>query len=486
MVDRAPHPIFFCGFLAAMTFAVYWPVSKHQFLNFDDEKYVTQNTAVLKGLNPESLRAAYREPSPGGWPHPLAILSHMLDVQLYGLKPSGHHLTNVFLHLAAAIFLFLALGRMTADPWRSAFVAAVFAVHPLQVESVAWVAERKNVLNGAFFMMTLWAYAGWVQNRSPARYAGVLAAFVLSLLAKSVVVSLPVLLLLLDFWPLARREPLRQRLIEKIPFFAFSALCAYLALNQAQAVASHIPFAMRAGNAMASLGAYLAKAIWPQDLCVFYPYPAKLSWLKVLVCSAIFLAMSAASVAAAQKRPWWLVGWLWFLVSLVPFLGLIQVGAQAMADRYAYLALVGLALAAAWGLPEAWALGAGPALCALMIAAGLQLRYWQDGATLFIRAMSLHPESAAIHENLANAFYARGEFEDAVDEYAQAIAIDPAYTEARNNFSIVLFVMGRRSEAIAQLEAALKTEPDSDKIRHNLEVMRSQRRPRPQAPRRYR
>lgn len=473
---RRPPAWAVCLFLAVAAAAVYWPVLHARFLVFDDDMYVTANTLVKKGLTMESVAGAFSKPSPGGWPHPLALMSHMLDVSLYGLQPAGHHASSVLLHIGAALFFFLALLRMTDDPWRSAFAAAVFALHPLQVESVAWVAERKNVLSGCLLMLTLWLYAGYARKPSRAGLAAVLAAAALTFMARSVLVGLPLGLLLLDFWPLRRRESWRRLVLEKTALLGLGAACAVLALSRAEAV-TPMPLPMRLSNVALSAAAYLGKTVWPSGLCVFYPFPATLNVWKVAASALLLLFLTAAALRAAKKEPWWLFGWLWFAVFLAPYAGIVQVGSQAMADRYMYLPLAGLAMAAAWGAPEflgeaGKTLGGALIVCALMVASGLQLRYWDDGLTLFLRARLLHPESAIVHDNLGAAFYDVGDIDDAIDEYSEAIKLKPDYVEARNNLAIALFVHGRAAEGLKQLERALSYDPTSEKIKHNLATMR--------------
>ncbi len=481
-MGKAPSSWVFAAFLGALTAAVYWPVASYPFIHFDDALYVTQNATVQKGLTLDGLYAIFTTPSPGGWPHPLALVSHMLDCQLYGLNAGGHHATNVFLHIAAAIFLFLALLGMTADPWRSSFVAAVFALHPLQVESVAWVAERKNVLNGFFFMLTLWLYARYAKRPSASRYASVAASFILSLLARSVMVSLPLVLLALDYWPLERRRPWRRLIVEKLPLLALSVACALIALQTAEAVSplAALPFSARAANTVVSTASYVREAFWPSGLCVFSPYARGIAAWKSVSAGLLLLSFTGFCALETKRRPWLIVGWLWFLAALAPFSGLVQVGAQAMADRYMYLPLVGLALAAAWSAPASLGrqrevLLSAALVVALMVCSSLQLRYWQDGVSLFSRALALHPEGALVHSYLGAEFSNQGDFDDAVREFREGIALYPAHADARNNLALALILQGRLGEAEKELAAALEIDPESDGIRRNLVAVRRMR-----------
>ncbi|MDE2490326.1 MAG: glycosyltransferase family 39 protein [Elusimicrobia bacterium] len=480
-----PRPALVALFLSAMTLAVYWPSLTHGFVNYDDPSYVAENAAVRGGLSAAGAVAAFRSP-PAGYPEPLSMLSHELDVELFGLNPAGHHLTNVLLHLGAVLLLFFALLRMTGDPWPSAFAAAVFAVHPLQVESVAWVAERKTVLNGLLTMLTLFLYAGYARRPSRGRYAAVAAAFALSLAAKSVVVGLPPALLVLDVWPLRRREPLARLALEKLPLLALSALSAALVLAGTRGVAGGIPLDVKAAAAVMGVCAALGRALWPSGLCVLYPYPTAFPPLKIAAEAAALIAATVLAARAARRRPWWLAGWLWFLLMIAPYSGIVQVGDQATADRYMYLALVGPALAAAWGLPElvalpegAWAAAGGLALSALMVASGLQLRYWRNGLLLFERAASLHPESPVIRYDLGDALDRAGDVPAALAQYRAALAGRPAYVQAADALAVDLARAGRLDESRAVLEEILRLAPADDPKREvlerNLELVRRAR-----------
>jgi hypothetical protein len=424
---------------------------------------------------------AFTTRSPGGWPHPLALVSHMLDVQLFGLNAGGHHLTSVLLHGAAAIFLFLSLLELTAEIWRAAFVAAVFALHPLQVESVAWVAERKTVLNGFLVMLCLWLYARRKKTAA-------LAAFFFALLARSVSISTPFFLLLLDEWPRKRRE-----LKEKIPFLALAACAAGLALATAESVSpgSVLPLSARCANALVGVSSYLWRTLWPANLCVFYPYERAIPFSTIAFSGAVFVLISGVVFSRAKKSPWLAVGWAWFLVALAPYAGLVQVGAQATADRYMYLPLAGLAISAAWGVPallgeKAAAVAGAFCLCALMICSGLQLRWWQDGVSLFTRVVAVHPESATAHNNLGAALYAQGDIEGAAEEYRAGIALDPRHGEAHNNLAVALTVLGRPDEAVKESLAALALDPGNAKARETLErekeILSKRAQPRPPRP----
>src|SRR3984893_15432374 len=372
--------------LAAIVWIVFGQTLRHEFVNFDDDQYVYENPRITNGLTLERIQWAFTHVHAGNW-HPLTTISHMLDCQHYGVQPWGHHLTNVLLHVLAAVFLFLALRELTGALWPSAVVAAVFAIHPLRVESVAWISERKDVLSGVFFMLTLWAYACYARSNrfSPGRYATVVALFAVGLMCKPSLVTLPFVLLLLDYWPLRRvamwsstakvrpsahdhpgnrrgkipssgglpaRKPIGYLLVEKWPLFVLSAVsCAATLAAQKQAVATvgQLTFGERVGNAIVSYIVYLGQMIWPVDLAVVYPYTARgLNIVPVLLALLLSLIISVVFFIWRRKFPFLVIGWLWFLGVLVPMIGLVQVGIQLRAVRYTYLAQIGLYILLTW------------------------------------------------------------------------------------------------------------------------------------------
>ncbi len=381
--DEAPimrREILICLFLVLATLTVYWQVGNYEFVNFDDDKYIIENFHVQKGLTRDSVIWAFTATHVSNW-HPLTWLSHMLDFQLYGLNPSGHHLTNVFFHLVNTLLLFLVLKLMTGALWRSGLVAALFAVHPLHVESVVWVAERKDVLSTLFWMLTLWAYLGYTKRPGVKRYLVILLAFALGLMAKPMLVTLPFVLLLLDYWPLKRIElgqsaiglpaasqpstiankPGAQAfrlLLEKTPMFvlaAVSSVVTFIVQKSGGAVGAleTYPFKIRMANALLSYVIYLKKMIWPQNLAVFYPHPGQsLPMWQAAGAGLLLVVVSIAVIRAGRRYPYLPVGWLWYVGTLVPVIGLVQVGDQAMADRYTYVSLIGLFIVVAWGVPD--------------------------------------------------------------------------------------------------------------------------------------
>ena len=500
----------------AATLVAFWPALRNGFVNYDDDVYVYGNPQVARGLNAESVPWAFTHSHGGNW-HPLTWLSHMADCELFGLKPLGHHLTSILLQAASAVILFLALWEMSGARLPSAFAAALFAVHPLRVESVAWVAERKDVLSGLFFMLTLWAYARAARApaKSFARRWPVVLFFALGLLSKPTLVTTPFVLLLLDVWPLKRFGivPVKRLIAEKIPLFALSAaacfVTAFVQQGSIQPMA-RLPIAMRLGNALVSYVTYLRQMVWPAHLAVLYPFPEDGNPLwKVLAAFFFLVLVSGVFFALRRERPYLLVGWLWYLGMLVPMIGVVQAGAQAHADRYTYLPQIGLCVLAAWALadfrtvPGQARVGAAVLiLVALIVCTRRQVAWWRDGETLwahaiactarngvaennlgdiligqgkvdeaivhFRNAVEYQPNFAFAYSNLGNAFAAKGEFDQAAAWDERAIRVEPAYAEAHFNFGNTLLRMGRTDAAIAQYEDAVRIRFDYAEARANL------------------
>ncbi len=471
-----------CGFLLVIVAIVFGPTVGHGFLSFDDNTYVCKNPHLAKGLTADGLAWAFTAHYAGNW-HPLTWLSHMLDYQLYGLQAGGHHLTNVLLHAAVAGLLFLVLWRMTGNCWPAAFAAAVFAVHPLRVESVAWVAERKDLLCGLFFMLTLGAYRNYaLRPFSRARYGLVLVLFALGLMSKPMLVSLPLVLLLLDYWPLERMswKSWRWLVAEKVPLLAMAAACAGVTiLAQDKAIAELLPIPVRLANASVSGVAYLEQFFYPVGLAAFYPHPG--NTLPIWKVAASVLVLGGLSVAALMGRrrfPYCFVGWFWYLAMLLPVIGLVQVGDQAMADRYTYLPQIGLGIALAWGtmqLTRSWPhrrlvrnAAAALAIAILASCAWRQTSYWHDSETLWNRALDCTTRNATAHYNLGVTLMERGQTDDALRHFQEAVNIQPHSADALNNIGIVLAERGRLDEAVAHFRKALQCNPDSADAHNNL------------------
>ncbi len=481
------------GVLVAATILVYAQVRTHGFLTYDDPEYVTANPHVTAGLTTAGAAWALTARDDANW-FPLTWLSHMTDVQMFGLNAGAHHLVSLVLHLLSALLLFAVFRRMTGARWPSALVACLFALHPLHVESVAWAAERKDVLSGLFWMLTLLAYARYVERPGRGRYALVLAAFGLGLMAKPMLVTLPLVLLLLDWWPLGRWSPAgdRRRAVamvmslirEKLPLLALSAVASVVTFlvqrsGGAVAAADAVPLSQRAANAVVSYVVYLRDMVWPARLAVFYPLRPTDPWIA-LAAAAALVAVTIGVVRAAGRRPYVAVGWFWYVGTLVPVIGLIQVGAQSHADRYTYIPSIGLTVAAAWGLAEVagrWpryrmgiaAFAAAACVAADAVTWGL-LPCWRTSETLFTRAMEVTGRNYVAEFTLGLVRRSEGRLDEALAHYERALAIRPAYAEAQNNMAEILMAQDRVPEALPHLAEALRLRPDLVDAHVNLGI----------------
>jgi protein O-mannosyl-transferase len=488
----AAHLVAISAVIALLTFAAFWGVLANGFVNFDDNRYVTENPHVLEGLNRTSAAWALTSTEEANW-HPLTWLSHLLDVRLFGLDAGKHHLTSLLLHAANGVLLFLLLVRLTGALWRPALVAMLFAVHPLHVESVAWIAERKDVLSTLFWLLTVGAWLSYVRTGTAARYAFVLVLFALGLMAKPMLVTLPFTLLLLDFWPLRRLTlPLRESaasprriLLEKAPLLAMSlasSVVTVLAQRSGGSVERLEDFGVgeRLANAASAYVAYLGKTFWPASLAVFYPHPHGVA-VGNLVLSVLALAgCTALALGLARRAPYLPVGWLWYLGTLVPVIGLLQVGAQAMADRYAYVPLIGVFVAVSWGLAEiagrrrvarlACAGACAVAVLALAGATHRQVRYWADSMALFDHALHVTSGNWMAHTNVGTALLDRGRTDEAARHFEEALRIWPGFAGAHNDLGLALVRQGRIPEAIDHYNEALRLEPGLADARNNLGV----------------
>ncbi|MGB7584271.1 MAG: tetratricopeptide repeat protein [Terriglobales bacterium] len=454
--------------LVVATLALYNPVIHHPFVNFDDDRYVTDNIHVRAGLHWETVRWAFTTFDEANW-HPLTWLSHALDCQLFGLNPAGHHYVNVLVHALNAFVLFWVLWRATGATARSWMVAALFALHPINVESVAWVAERKTVLSMMFFLLALAAYAGYAKRPSIARYMGVAALFACGLMAKPMVITFPFLLLLWDYWPLQRSQSFAKLAMEKIPLLALSAASAVItvkAQRAGNAVGSMVeyPLAMRVENAAIAYARYLGKALWPSHLSPQYPYPGgALTWPAF--GAAILLLAITVAVCIAKQRRYLAVGWFWFLGTLVPMIGLVQVGSQAMADRYAYLPFAGLFILICWGLADcagskaaaktALAVASSVVLAALSAVTYRQIAYWGDNITLWSHAVAVSPGSFIAEDNLGGALLNDGREADAMPHFQAAAALNSIDPMSRLNLAAYAQRQGHAQEAIDQYARVL-------------------------------
>jgi tetratricopeptide (TPR) repeat protein len=546
------------GLLVLVTMALYWPAKRHNFVNYDDDLYVTSNVHVENGLTWESIKWACLNPVCWNW-HPVTVLSHMAVCQVCGLRPWGHHLTNMLLHALNAGLVFGLLQSMTGARWRSLLVAALFAVHPLRVESVAWVSERKDVLAGFFGLLALMAYARYTEVQSlkskvqspksvvrgpwslshlPSSifYLLSLFFFALGLMSKPMLVTWPFVMLLLDYWPLRRWEPstvnspprrsevtagqlstVLRLVTEKIPFFVLAVAASVVTFvvqqrGGAVTAAESLPLGARVGNALISYCRYLEKLFWPTELTVFYSHPGQWPVGKVLLAGGVILGLTVLVWLQRRGAPYLLMGWLWFLGTLVPVIGLIQVGGHSMADRYTYIPLIGVLILTIWGVCEltrrwrydvlALAVAGGAALVICLALTRQQIGYWRDGEALFRHALEvtennqvarnnlayallekgqtdeaisqyrevlrLDPDHAAPHNNLGAALDKKGQIDEAIRQFQEAIRLQPDYADAHNNLGAALGLKGQTDEAIRQLQEAIRLKPDHTEARNNL------------------
>jgi Tfp pilus assembly protein PilF len=455
--------------LVIATLAPYNPVTHHPFVNFDDDRYVTDNTHVRSGLHWETVKWAFTSFDEANW-HPLTWLSHALDWQLFGQNPAGHHYINVLLHALNAVLLFWVLWRATGSTGRSWVVAALFALHPINVESVAWVAERKTILSMLFLLLALGAYGWYVRRPSIGRYMAVAALFACGLMAKPMVITLPFLLLLWDYWPLQRAQSFARLALEKIPLLALSAASAVVtvrAQRAGNAVGSMVeyPLSMRMENAAISYVRYLGKALWPSGLSPQYPYPEGVLKWEAIGASVVLLAITILVCTAGKRRRYLAVGWFWFLGTMVPMIGLVQVGSQAMADRYAYLPFVGLFILICWGLAD-WAGEKAAAKIALAVAGCIvllalsavtlrQIAYWSDNVTLWAHAVAVTPGSFIAEDNLGGALLTEGREEEAMPHFRAAAALDPIDPMSGLNLAAYAQRLGHAQEAVDQYAKVL-------------------------------
>jgi protein O-mannosyl-transferase len=539
------NPVCLCLLLVVVTLAVYWPATSFDFVNYDDPDYFSSNAQVQTGLTSQGVIWAFSTGHAGNW-HPLTWLSLMLDVNLFGKGPAGPHFTNLLFHLANTVLLFLLLRRLTAATWRSAFVAVLFALHPLHVESVAWISERKDVLSTFFGLLALFFYTRFVQylkvgkrksniktDRHPTNdYVLAFLFFTLGLMSKPMLVTLPFVMLLLDYWPLNRLSDketkaetrstghhqllIARRLVwEKIPFFSLSAIsCAVTLFAQSRAMVSlaTFPLGTRIANAFVSYARYLGKTFWPDDLAVLYPYPAQWPLPEVVLAAALLAGLTLAALWLVRRLPFIAIGWFWFLGTLIPVIGLVQVGIQPMANRYTYIPLIGLFIVFAWGAGELclnarW-LKTAINFMAVMVLAGCvlwtrdQLRYWQNSETLFrhtlavtennynaygnlgswlsqqgrlqeaadcyVKSLQIHPDNFEVLYNLGNVLIKLGDLDGAIDNYRRALRLTSDSIYLLNNLGFALAEKNQFTDAIGCYEAALKLNPDYAEAHNNL------------------
>jgi protein O-mannosyl-transferase len=480
-VNRWWLTIVICVALAGLTWLVFGQTLWHDFVNYDDPRYVYENTRITGGLSISGIAWAFTHVHSMNW-HPLTTISHMLDCQLNGLKVGGHHFTNVLLHIVAVMLLFLGLLQMTVAFWRSAFVAAVFAIHPLRVESVAWIAERKDVLSGVFFMLTLLAYVYYVRSPRLRRYLVLVFVFACGLMSKPMLVTLPFVLLILDYWPLNRiKGQVWKRVLEKIPLIALSAvssIATFLAQKGAVGWTEELPIFERINNAVVSYVLYIWQMLWPVRLAVFYPHPEnRLPLWETISALLLLICITAVAVALRKRRPYLITGWFWYLGMLVPVIGLVQVGWQGHADRYTYLPQIGLYIAVTWTVADLTTLwrrqrtilstAAILTIGVLSWRAWVQTSYWRDSETLFKHALAVTTNNDVAENNLGIVYLRQGNVDGAISLLQSAVDLRPDNSPAHENLAKALLQKGKVTDALIHYRKLLELQPDNIEV-HNI------------------
>ena len=500
MKNKIQHiEVIICLFIVIATLIVYGQVRNQEFPNFDDTLYITENPHVQNGLSLKGVIWSFTAGTDvSNYWHPVTWLSHMLDYQLYGSNPMGHNWTNLLIHIANIICLFFIFKRMTGALWRSGFVAALFAIHPLNVEVVAWVAERKDLLCTLFWFLSMWAYIRYVEAPGFNRYFLVLLFFMLGLMSKPMIVTLPFVLLLLDYWPLgrmqwgwtnmehrpgARRFSALHLVVEKTPFFLLSAVASVAAFVTQKKGGALAPLdfsflKINILNAINSYISYIGKMIWPSSLAVFYPNHGILSMWKTAFAFLLLICLSVIFIRQWKRFPYLIVGWFWYLGTLVPVIGLVRIGSFSMADRYAYVPIIGLFLIIAWGVSDfisRWRfrriilfVSSGAVLSMFGLCAWLQVGYWRNSISLFEHTINVTDNNWLAHNNLGKALAEKGKVNDAVYHFKHALKIKPDHIQALNNLGTALASKDRLDEAFLQYKKAIKIQPDSDVTLYNL------------------
>jgi tetratricopeptide (TPR) repeat protein len=477
--------------LVLVTTALYWPATRYDFSNLDDPEFITENPHVQGGLNWEGVKWAFCNTEQAAYWAPLMWLSHMLAWQFFGSNACGHHLVNILLHAANAALVFLVFRRMTGATWRSAVLAALFGLHPLRVESVVWVTERKDVLSTLFWMLALWTYVKYVEavgcqnSKSSTWYGATLAMFVFGLMSKAMLVTVPCVLLLLDYWPLQRFKPDRvwQLLTEKIPFFALAVAASAATFmvqkhGGAMAGVGNLPLGARIGNALISYCRYLEKLFWPTDLAVFFPAPGLWPMIQVFLAGVLMAGISVLLFIKRRRYPFLLMGWLWFCGTLVPVIGLAQSGEQAMADRFSYVPSLGVFILVIWGaceLTRHWrhqmivlSVAGSVAIVLCIRFTQQQLGYWKDDETLFQHALEITENNYFAHKTLGNIYLKKGRSAEAISQLQKVIRLIPDNADAHDNLGTAYLKKGQMDEAINQFQEAIRLKPDNVKFHNNL------------------
>ena len=492
MGARLFSKIAICAVLIAIIWAVFGQTLQYGFVNYDDPAYVSENRQIQEGVTWQNVVWAFTHVHSHNW-HPLTTISHMLDCQLFGLKPGAHHFVNVLLHSASAVLLFLLLEKMTAALWRSSLVAAIFAIHPLRVESVAWIAERKDVLSGLFFMLTLLAYVHYARKPTVCRYGSMSILFVCGLLSKPMLVTVPVILLLVDFWPLKRTQTSeisghknsdlawRKLILEKIPLFVLaigSGIATLIAQRGGILDTQHLAFASRIANAISAYLIYIWQMFWPTDLAAMYPHPGQLTFWEIAPASALLILVTAAAISLWKGRPYFIMGWFWYLAMLLPVIGLIQVGSQAHADRYTYLSQIGLYIAIVWGVSDLLQplryrseilATIAPVIVALLgCRAWIQTNYWHDTERLWKRTLAVTGENDFAHFALGEYLLKVHRLDDAIAQFEIVLARHPNDPDANFQMGYAFMEKDDTDSAIHHFETSLKAKPENPDAETNL------------------
>lgn len=481
--------------LTIVTLAVYWQVNKYDFVIIDDPMYITENHHIQSGFTWEGIAWAFGIRSAAFW-HPLTWLSFMLDYQLYGLNAGGYHITNIILHILSTLLLFWLFNHMTRAPWESAFVAAFFALHPLHVESVAWVTERKDVLCALFWMLTLCLYIYYTEKPHIKRYLLVLLSFVCALMSKSMAITLPLVMILLDYWPLSRFHSGSEskkgnvflwQLKEKFPFFLLSIVFSIITFNAQKGLSVDYPsFTLnsRIANALVSFVAYLGKLLWPHDMTFFYPFINQYPVWQILAAIIIIIFITVAVFVTARKSPPIFVGWTWYVITIAPVIGIIQVSSQAMADRYIYIPSIGISIMLAWGIPLLFRNekirqkilfpAAIAFLGVLALITWKQCGYWRNSIELLNHELQIRNDVYIVHDCLGLALSAEGRNEEAISHFNQALRLKPDYAYAYSNRGSTYMKSGQIKEALQDLTEAIRLKPDHTPAYYNRAMVYSQ------------
>jgi len=481
--------------IMVVTLAVFSPVLWHDFISFDDDYFVYENSNILSGLNFEVIRWAFTSGHEANW-IPLSMLSHALDIQMFGLNPAGHHAVNLLLHIASSCMLFLFFKRATGALWKSAAVACMFALHPLHVESVAWVSERKDVLSTFFGLLMLYQYLRYTEKPGISRYCATLVCFVLGLLSKPMLVTFPLVLLLLDWWPLnriklvsgsdhfLRRSGLTRLVIEKIPFIVLT-ICSSIITYRVQQVVGELQqgytFVSRVGKSCIAYMTYLYKMIWPIDLAILYPFPKyPPSSAKILFSAVILMLITVAVIWGGKRFPFLITGWLWYLITLLPVIGLIQIGQHSVADRYTYIPLIGLFVVLAWGFPLLLdkcryraSIIVGAAVCtlvAMLALTVLQLQYWKNSETIYKRTLEVTEGNWVIHNNLGLVYLNQGRIDKAFWHFDQSLKAKPSYSMAYLNLGAAYITINEFEKAVDAFKWSLQFNRPNPKAQFGLGV----------------